>query len=370
MLLNFIVLVASMVVISLVVGIVNIFISTNDVLKAENGKLYCIEYQRMKQDYYSNYFESLDLEKKLDGIKLPGRICLLQKLNFPLIKKGTKKMFYCSSVNKNFSDILNIEFVVGGSLQDKHFKDAQNVAIISEKFARCYFGETDVVGKEIILFRNRHKIVGVFKNLIENMEYYSDVYLPSSAIGGPRSSTYHLLFLSNSENDKKQAEMILNKHITSIIKDGASVRIISLFDKMMQNNGDMILRYIFLIVFCLLLPALLLSNLTIHRMESRLAELGIRKAFGADKKTIYRQLIAENLVFTLLAGIVALLIGQILISNFYYGTFGVGNWLRFDLPLNLFFLILLAFILFGLITGVLPARKVSRQSIIRSLNSN
>ena len=56
----------------------------------------------------------------------------------------------------------------------------------------------------------------------------------------------------------------------------------------------------------LLLPAINMSALVSGMMEGRLAELGVRKAFGATNRTLLRQVLTQNLWFTCLGGILGL----------------------------------------------------------------
>ena len=66
------------------------------------------------------------------------------------------------------------------------------------------------------------------------------------------------------------------------------------------------LRYGIVIAILLLVPAVNLSGMTLSRMRRRMAEIGVRKAFGATGGELIRQVFFENFVLTLLAGVVGL----------------------------------------------------------------
>ena len=59
-------------------------------------------------------------------------------------------------------------------------------------------------------------------------------------------------------------------------------------------------KYIYIILAFLFIPALNLSGMISSRMNSRLAELGVRKAYGATNAQILWQLLWENLFLTFL----------------------------------------------------------------------
>ena len=71
----------------------------------------------------------------------------------------------------------------------------------------------------------------------------------------------------------------------------------------------MLLKLYMPIVFILLLiPAINLSGMISSRMEERLAEMGVRKSFGANKSTLLSQVMWENLLLTMAGGLVGLIL--------------------------------------------------------------
>jgi putative ABC transport system permease protein len=58
----------------------------------------------------------------------------------------------------------------------------------------------------------------------------------------------------------------------------------------------------------LIVPAVNLSGIISGRMEERLAEMGVRKAFGASKRTLLNQVLVENFVLTFCGSVLGLLL--------------------------------------------------------------
>ena len=79
-------------------------------------------------------------------------------------------------------------------------------------------------------------------------------------------------------------------------------------------------RFILIIVILLLVPAINLSSMTLSRMRKRMTEIGVRKAFGATANELLRQVFWENLILTLLAGILGLILS-------YSATFLLNSFL-------------------------------------------
>jgi putative ABC transport system permease protein len=151
-----------------------------------------------------------------------------------------------------------------------------------------------------------------------------------------------------------------------------------------MTTGEMLhnLQYpALLMLLLLLLPAINLSGLVSNRMEARRAEMGIRKAFGAKRRWLLQQVIHENLLLTLLGGIVGYGLSWLFVSAMretptFLATFGreydpVGN---VSLQLDMFFtptLFLIAFVccaVLNLMAALLPAWSSLRKPIVESLN--
>lgn len=74
-------------------------------------------------------------------------------------------------------------------------------------------------------------------------------------------------------------------------------------DVSIEHRNRFIIFFILLIV-----PAINLSSMTQSRLHRRISEIGVRRAFGCTRMEIMGQILGENLVITLLAGILGLLI--------------------------------------------------------------
>ena len=117
-------------------------------------------------------------------------------------------------------------------------------------------------------------------------------------------------------------------------------------------------RYGIILFILLLVPALNLSGITLSRMRRRMAELGVRRAFGATQGTILWQVLSENMVLTLLGGLLGLAMSYgamlLLSTGMFNGAVFIAAFL-FCLVLNLF-------------SAGLPAWRMSRLNITDSIN--
>jgi putative ABC transport system permease protein len=136
-----------------------------------------------------------------------------------------------------------------------------------------------------------------------------------------------------------------------------------------------------LMLLFLLLPAINLSGLVSNRMEARRAEMAIRKAFGAKRRTLLGEVVNENLVLTLLGGIVgwglsALFIAAISDNQIFLQMFVsrdqnvVDTGLQFQMFFTptLFLIVFVCCVLLNLMAALIPAWHSLRKPIVESLN--
>jgi putative ABC transport system permease protein len=115
----------------------------------------------------------------------------------------------------------------------------------------------------------------------------------------------------------------------------------------------------------MLLPALSLININISRIRERSSEIGVRKAFGATSGALVRQFLVENIFLTLLGGVLGLGLaaGVLHLLN----TSGLIAYTEFGLNGRVFAGAVGAVLLFGILSGVYPAYKMSKLQAIKAL---
>ena len=296
-------------------------------------------------------------------------------------------------VDANFFKVYQFHFVYGRPFMQEECLNENNYienvampAIISRDIAEQTFGkDVNPVGKTLN-YGFIIRIVGVIE--------------PTSSI---MEESFGQLFLAL-DQEAEQVIVVLKKGCTvkDLEKELAEIaRKRSVSDKewdyflqgtilphaqlKMSDEGaamswSSILKSLFPKVFVLLLvPALNLSGLVAARMRRRLAEMGVRKAFGATRRTLLNQVISENLLLTLCGGFVGLLITWLLLYVFRsWLFFAVGNT-AFTLPeptvagemlfSPLIFVIALAVcIVLNLMAALIPAWLSLRNPIVESMN--
>lgn len=218
--------------------------------------------------------------------------------------------------------------------------------MITQSLARSLFGEDEVSGREVYFNNIPHKIVGVVEDVNPLLsKTYANVF-----------KLYNPAFVQ--ENDKYVGESV----IVMLMSRGATAeeiksRIKERFAKAQsqfakegmslvyhgqpytseelslefgnQNDPDLTSKkhrnwVIFAIL--MLLPAINLGSLTRGRLRHRVSEIGVRRAFGATRSSIVRQIFGENLLITLLGGLIGLVVSFLFMKYLFYLFFNISGW--------------------------------------------
>jgi putative ABC transport system permease protein len=260
--------------------------------------------------------------------------------------------------------------------------------VITESFAKMLFGKESALGKQIrIDSANLVTVKAVLKDLPDNSRFqfqfvlpwayleklgWSDNYWENNSV-----STYYTLKpgVSATSFDAKIRDLLVQKTkqektpVTDILfgQPAAKWHLYSRYENGKEAGGQITIVRLFIIIasFILLIACINFMNLSTARSEKRAKEVGIRKVVGAPKNFLILQFLAESLLFSVIAGFLALLIVQLSLSSF---NLLVGK--RLTLPYNSinFWLTAAGFILFtGFLAGSYPAFYLSSFKPIKVL---
>ena len=296
-------------------------------------------------------------------------------------------------VDANFFKVYQFRFVYGRPFtqeeclnENNYIENATMPAVISRDIAEQAFGKgVDPVGKTLN-YGYLIRIVGVIEPTSSIMEEsFGQLFL---ALDQEAERVIVVLKEGCTVKDleKELAEIAHKRSVSDKEYDYSIIGTLLPHAQMkMSEDGvalpwSSVFKSLFPKVFVLLLvPALNLSGLVAARMRRRVAEMGVRKAFGAKRRTLLTQVIAENLVLTLCGGFVGLVITWLLLYVFRsWLFFAVGNT-AFTLPeptvdgemlfSPLIFVIGLAVcIVLNLMAALIPAWISLRNPIVESMN--
>jgi putative ABC transport system permease protein len=291
--------------------------------------------------------------------------------------------------NDQYWEVLEYDFLEGNSYNKQQIANGEKVAVISQEAKNKYFGHAEsVVGKNIETENVLFRVIGVVKDVPTTLpRVYAEVYLPytvaKSKFMSDKSLTgdFNAILLADSEDDlgkmkEEYAELTskvplpkeFNKMYT--FADTYFVSIIrSLFGQGKDSGlGTFYTILSIMLIIFLLLPTLNLVNINISRIMERSSEIGVRKAFGASSRTLVMQFIVENMIITFLGGFIGIVLSIVFISIF--NNSGIIPYGNLTINLQVLFYTLLACVVFGFISGVYPAWRMSRLQVVNALKAS
>jgi putative ABC transport system permease protein len=289
--------------------------------------------------------------------------------------------------NDAFWDVLDYDFVEGKPYTKQQIDNGERVAVISEDIKKAYFGDDpSVVGKYIEADNVKYRVSGVVKNVpVTLYMIYSDIYLPytvSKTDDKSKSYTggYTGILLAASKADVPKIQEEFEQMVSRLPIPSKE------FDHIYCHADNFITGYVrtgneaqsgvtialtaiaVFVLLVMLLPTLNLVNINITRIMERSSEIGVRKAFGASSKTLVYQFIVENLILTFLGGLIGIVFSYIIIQIINSANF-IDN-LELSLNITVLFFALLTCLVFGLLSGVYPAWRMSRLNVVTALKAS
>src|SRR5664279_1342631 len=223
--------------------------------------------------------------------------------------------------------------------------------ILTEKFAKKYFGNEDPMGKRISLEAdtNLYTITGVIQNIPANSHFRFDMLGSLNSLGDSRSMEWlshnYYTYIVLKEGIKKSAmeakfpEVVL-KYVGPQIKKYIGITIED-FQKagnqfgyeleplkdihlkgapqyQLEPSGSLTTVYIFAVIALLILIIAIINyiNLATAKSAGRAKEVGIRKVSGSDKTGLIFQFVGESIIIVTIAAIIASLLVLILTPSF------------------------------------------------------
>ncbi len=291
----------------------------------------------------------------------------------------TEESWYMA--DQNFFEFFDFELIEG----DKASVLASPKSIVlSESLAHKYFGDKDPVGQLIDEFDwGELKVTGVFKDIPENSHLQFDLiidrhfrndemwleqmadwerprahtYVKVRAVDGVKALESKMPSLLEKYIGERSATTAIGFQKLTNIHFGSAAIELGLDD----NKGSASDMYIFssIALFLLVIAAVNYTNLATSKAMFRSKEIGVRKVVGAHKSQLAIQFLAESVVITFMALVLA--IGLIDLTLPYFNGI-TGRSFQMDIASIGEFLpiLLLTALVVGLFSGIYPAFFVTR----------
>jgi putative ABC transport system permease protein len=341
-----------------------IYLSMNPISPAENAKSF---YQIRAQDETGNRQSVTVKDCEIINNTITGGCTWYYGQAFALVpvnRNNQKVDFRITSTDPNFWKALNFKFINGGPFSEDQFRNREYVVVVSDRFANAYFGSSDVVGANFIYGKLSFKVVGIFKSNPATSEFKYDIYIPHSIIPEQSARNVNSYFLSYDKESIHELDIFLKKYKPVYRNENYRLDTTPYLSSMLDVNDNFEFWVVLIISF--MLPILCFSNMFTRKMELKIPEMAIKRAFGASRKDVFINLVASNVFYVLISGFPALLIAHPLIG-FAFNPTGSESIDTDFLFLKFYITTILLYIVFGVVSALHPAWKLSGKSIISNI---
>ena len=313
-------------------------------------------------------------------------------------------------VDCGYWQLFNFRFVQGRPFTKE--EEYSPVAVITASLAEKLFATTDVVGQRIYIDTDCYNIVGVVEDqrtCLTNTPTSGNIFVSihhARYYDEERKSTYGDN-IENKEYNAFNGETYIYT-IAETAEQGDSIKkeIAEIYSRILQQNATTdkkiepriyeywqkamgvkhssnfftaILEYLYLLLAFLLIPALNLCGLISTRMNSRLAEIGVRKAYGATNRQIIMQALYENMLFTTIGAVVGFVLTYIIVYkncdwivtlfDSKIGNDTIAQGVTFEMLFNpaVIASVLLLALLLNIASALVPTLLALKRNIIESL---
>jgi putative ABC transport system permease protein len=258
--------------------------------------------------------------------------------------------------------------------------------VLTESTARKYFGESDPLGKTVIIKEVPFHVTAVISDLPANMHLHFNALISTAAEKPlePRSddqtswtsSNYKTYLQLSPDLNLTSLESVMNRIFSQEYEEAPALALQKLTDihlyshlrSEFEANGSIDnIRFAAAIACIILLVAVInFINLATAHSLHRSQEVGLRKVLGAQRSQLVRQFVGESLIYVFLSAFLGLGIAYSLLPYFQRLTGAQLGWEY--IPRGMFALFVFAVILIvGLVAGSYPAFFVSRFQPVKAL---
>ena len=265
------------------------------------------------------------------------------------VKKGSQNIREDAVIyaDSTLFDVFTLPLLAGNphtALMQPH------TIVITEKIAKKYFNETQVVGKNLIINDSiPYKVTAVIRDLPAQSHFHFDFYISLAGLDESRNDNWlsnnfntYVLLRKGADPHKLEAKFhgmivkyigpllqsVVHASVDDFFKSGSyvgfsltpltSIHLHSNKTAELEANGDIQYVYIFsaIALFILLIACVNFMNLSTARSANRAKEVGVRKVLGSLRVNLITQFMIESILISFISMLLALGLAWLLLPVF------------------------------------------------------
>ncbi|HEY0159973.1 MAG TPA: ABC transporter permease [Thermoanaerobaculia bacterium] len=305
-----------------------------------------------------------------------------------MFHEGRKIDTHVRRTDGTYWQILDFQFLEGGPFTEAENQKASFVAVITDDMRQKLFGGAPALGRTFALDGQTYRVIGVVPAVpVTRLAAFSQIWAPmrtqrSREYEDQLTGSFIGLVLARSRGDFPRLRKEFDGRIANFVFDDPERfnKIETSLDTRFEAFARTIfsgpstvrrpaarMRAIIAIVALLFLtlPTINLVSINLSRILERAPEIGVRKAFGASSRTLIGQFVVENIVLTLIGGAIGFVLSVIALQ--VLSRVELVPYAVFDVNFRIFLYGMLLAALFGILSGVYPAWRMSRMQAVTAL---
>ena len=299
-----------------------------------------------------------------------------------------------------FWRVFDFSFLDGKPYDKATFDAGLPVAVITRSVSRALFGtDRDVAGREFLLNHAPYRVAGVVEDVstLATTAYaqvwipYTSTDTPNDADAGGIMGSFSCALLARSRADfpaiRAESDRSVRAYNDARKEEGWEIFMRNRpYDQeknalASSSNNEPDLegernRRLMVYLILLIVPAINLSSMTQSRLRQRVAEIGVRRAFGCTRGELAGQILTENFIVTLLAGVIGFVLSILFAFTANELLFAQGFSRTLNPPMvsasilihaSTFLWALLFCFVLNLLSAGIPAWRAVRTNIVESI---
>ncbi|WP_242082766.1 ABC transporter permease [Aestuariivivens sediminis] len=277
-------------------------------------------------------------------------------------------------------DVQKKKLLFGRFINQNDIEKSKKVAVISEDiFKQLFDKKEEPIGAFIQINSMNFTVIGVFEESNIQMGPGSDIHIPFTTfqqIYNQGDKIGWIMVTGKPEYNIKQIELdtkLLLRNLNNIHpKDARAFGSFNLgenFDKFTGFLTGMQFLTWFVGIATLIAGVFAIGNILLITVKERTKEIGVRRALGATPFEIKKQIVAEAVFLTLIAGIFGIITGGwiLILLDHFYGQGDDATLVNASVSITIVFVALLILVALGTLIGLIPAFKATSVKPIEAL---
>ena len=337
-------------------------------------------------------FKPLTTAEAVTLVSQPGKV----RASLPA---GGKMTVDKIETDEAFWQIFRFRFLDGKPFTGADVQSGLPRAVIAASVARRLFGRTDVTGQHLELNHVDFQVCGVVADVsMLATDAYAQVWIPYTSTDTPKDTdaggimgNFSCALLARSRADfpaiREESDRSVRAYNDARKEEGWEIFMRNRPYNQEKNaiayssNNEPDLqgernRRLMVYLILLIVPAINLSSMTQSRLRQRVAEIGVRRAFGCTRAELAGQILAENFIVTLLAGVIGFILSILFAFTANELLFAQNFSRTLNPPLvdasilihaSTFLWALLFCFVLNLLSAGIPAWRAVRMNIVESI---